>query len=1106
MSDEDLSFTGTFDASGITSSIDDINDRLSNLEGTASSAGNGISSGLGSASAGLDEVSGKVSEVNDGFDIMDAIKLAAVIEAVHLLADALGECVEQFAEIQDVSTRAAMFGGTPIENIASQTEEIMKQADEIGGKYGIEHEKIAEGIGVLRQYGIDTQKMSESDLEQYAALARGMQQDPAAIAKEIMATAGMSNTQDYQRVIDIAASAYMKTGTTLEEIQRPLMQLQPMKGVLGGLEGEVATLEVLKQVGTPMRYAVSGLTSAYKEFEKSSDAYVETTDKVNKKTGEVTQKFKDIKAEGLGDVFQSAGLQSAAEKTKGFTQSMVDLYVAGKEQGKDFFSTMSGGATLEQFAANQAKIKGYTEELLNSGGAAKKLSDITNTDLSASLDRMSVSFGAVKDQIGEVVKGPAKDFADFVSGPLLDSITTFIDKIKSGDIKGAISSAFDVENLVLTYIGNTLDAVKTDILTYDWKGIGSEVAADLGKYMSNITVDAAKLGQTVAAGLIAALDFARGALSGKISLQDILFGKTPIDAFLKPIEQTLNAEFNLMAVEMEANIAKGSAGSIQQFYTMHDQAVDAIVGIINSVIDLENELGSGLAGAINTASSALSQLASGDWGGAAETVKNALSGSGVPDVSNTVDTGKLNEAQLAAYNVKLKAKYESQPGTQIIPEGLTTSSYSSSVSTPTVTLSDSTMAKLGEQYSQAKGGGAQAAETGASTPWYQGLVATKDYLHETLAPIDKAIGDTAKYIFTPPAGESFGDKLNSVLETAQKPFFANVPEAQRTDIGRTPLAKSVFGEGTTYAQPYMEPGATSHELGNLAEPFNKLLDTNRDSITKYKENNDIIQKSSDTQTQTGLDIKDGKASWSNIEHATAESLGLQKLGSYKYDQSYWDTQIGDAKAKLDAVKQAILDDPTKSSIDAMDKSTQDNLAALINGTNTIANNTDPANVAAVLSPYAETALRLGSEIGSNFSTTQGNPVRIGYNQQGTETAVIGSVAQANWQGTWAPQQVSVNLDTQQYNADKQRIESEKIKVTGDMSGINDPMKSVQDNLNTIIKDANPIAVKTQVTRVDVDKLLADIAAGHTMNIDVNVNAHAGEIRAIVESEISAALS
>ena len=400
---------------------------------------------LGTTTEGTTE---KASETVDQFSLLDAIELAAVIEGVHLLGDALDECLNKFAELNDISTRSALFGGagTSGGNLAGTTEAIMKQAEEVGLKLGVAPEGVAKMEGVLRQYQVDTSKMSNDQIGQYVALARTTQQDPSAVATEVLKTAKAFNIDDTQKVIDVAAKAYGQTGFDFSSAQ---MSLSKMAGdqtqkALGGITGEIAILQDLQQTTLPSRGAGVALNKAVEDWQNSSDAYQTQVEKINAK-GKVSYSTKDVAATGMTDtatgqsIFSEAGLNTTLEKNKTFMEAMGDLYTQGKAKGVDYFSKMSGGMYLEELAKNQAVIQQYKAQNDNASGANDKLKNATD-DLSVSLNRIGIAFDQVKTKIGSLIAGPAQAFADWVTGPALTGITKIIDDIEKGDWDGAIST------------------------------------------------------------------------------------------------------------------------------------------------------------------------------------------------------------------------------------------------------------------------------------------------------------------------------------------------------------------------------------------------------------------------------------------------------------------------------------------------------------------------------------------------------------------------------------------------------------------------------------------------------------------------------------------
>jgi hypothetical protein len=470
-------------------SLTEVQDAAESATSSLSDVGNvdmsGTSGSMNDLSAATSETTEKAGETVEQFSILDAIELAAVIEGVHLLADALTECVDKFAELNDISTRSAIFGGagTSDGSLAGTTDAITKQAEAVGLKLGVAPEGVAKMEGVLKQYQVDTSKMSDDQIGQYVALARTTQQDPSAVATEVLKTAKAFNIDDTQKVIDVAAQAYGQTGFDFSSAQ---MSLSKMAGdqtqkALGGITGEIAILQDLQQTSLPSRGAGVALNKAVEDWQNSSDAYQTQVEKINAK-GKVSYSTKDVAATGMTDtatgqsIFSEAGLNTTLEKNKTFMEAMGDLYTQGQAKGVDYFSKMSGGMYLEELAKNQAVIQGYKAENDSASGANDKLKNATD-DLSVSLNRIGIAFDQVKTKIGSLLAGPAQAFADWITGPALSGITQIIDDIEKGDWDGAIQTIGDalgkIPGLVEKAIG---DISIGDLLLKALGGAGGMIA------------------------------------------------------------------------------------------------------------------------------------------------------------------------------------------------------------------------------------------------------------------------------------------------------------------------------------------------------------------------------------------------------------------------------------------------------------------------------------------------------------------------------------------------------------------------------------------------------------------------------------------------------
>ena len=386
---------------------------------------------------------------------------------------------------------------------------------------------------------------------------------------------------------------------------------------------------------------------------------------------------------GLAKELQDEGVSfdTVNSKSDSFLKKLVNLKNAGADFGK-IFGVGLGSKMMMDLADHADAIEKTADAYKNSAGTAQESADKMADTWVESIKRMDAGIESLKEKIGGDLEPEAEKLVNFISGPMLTSINSFYDKLKSGDIKGAIEEAFNLGNLVLASPIPALDAWKNDILSYDWTSVGQEVAKDLGSEMSQINIDASKLGQTIAVGLAAALNFAEGLLGGA-DLGQILFGKTPLDSFLKPLEMIVGDEFRLLGAKMKLEMDKGSIGATQAIYSFHDSAITALAGILASVQMLAESFSVGLVNAINAPSQKIAgfDIIPKEKSESSSDSSSSSSGSTLPTSSGTPESGSKQFDDNAIYVGKesgtvwkgsdLNANNASSPG-RFSPSSFTT--------------------------------------------------------------------------------------------------------------------------------------------------------------------------------------------------------------------------------------------------------------------------------------------------------------------------------------------------------------------------------------------------------------------------------------------------
>ena len=616
----------------IQASADTGAESLRSLGQAGEEAAQGVSS-AGENAAALDEVASGADQASSSMWDMVAAGAAigagvaafdAVVSGLEDIYAAIQNDIQGYADLNDAATRAAMSGGTTQSNMASATSAITDQSLKLGRQYGTSASDVAGMLGLLRSYNIDTSKMSDAQLNQYMNMAVGTMNSPADVAKTIQSTTELYKKSGLtaQQAMDIYSKAYEMI-PSLDPTQlggrgkSALMTMEGSKGVsqaLGGFTGELALLETMKQVAPQAMPNMIGstLVSFAANLDKASDATVKSTTSAKGKVKETV-----VAAKGLAQYLTGTGLTAAGLQAEGPIKALEDLYNKQQTTGKDLFTPIFGAGNAGMalsIAQNLPQVYALKAGLEDAAGADTDLGQKTD-DLSRALNRGGETFDQMGHEIGKVVAGPAQDWSNWLAGPGYDAFDRFIKKIQSGDIKGAF------------------DSLAQDFENYDWSAAGEKAGQNLVSWFASgiANQDAGALGNALATLLNGALVYVEGAGAG-LNWQDILFGKTPLDSLLKPLETVLGDHSKLAADTMKLNFDEGTIGAIQAIYDFHDSAVGAIAGVIASVEMLADAFSGDLVGAINGASQAAGGFNLIQW---ARTGIGASQGTSAPQVNQT---------------------------------------------------------------------------------------------------------------------------------------------------------------------------------------------------------------------------------------------------------------------------------------------------------------------------------------------------------------------------------------------------------------------------------------------------------------------------------------
>jgi len=540
----------------ITAELDDLESKLSDAENKVKSfADEAKDAGivkLEADASGVESGTASAGGAISSFTSSAVGQLALLAAAVYVVKEAfelLSEAVQIASAAEAAATQTALkTGETTTSGFQARSKEIQAFARDYAVATGDSSEEINKSLQKLYGYGF-TGAPTEAILEPFHELSHALNTDMVTATNLVESSQVHfgKTMEDNSHIADVWAKAITSSNLEPAAIDLKTLGMAAKEGGMS-LEDTAAMLSVLSAKDLPdpttaIRMGVMALSNM-------KDPVAE----YDKKTGK-------IKWTGVTDgteALKKLGMTASSVKAEPLLDTLEKMHDAGASLSdfKEIFGARTG-MLISNIADNIDGIRELSDEMEHTTGTTKVMASTVDGIFTKSWDRAGQAAEGIKEKIGADMQADIQPLLDIFSTSGYDAIMAFIEGLGSGDFSG--------------------------------------VGAKMDKF-------AGELGKNIASQISEGFDLARGLIKWDWSF---LTGKTPLDAFLKPIEQIFRAEFGLIAAEMKLKMKEGSVGAVQAIYTFHDEAVMAIAGVLASVRMLADAFASTLVGAINDASTAI---------------------------------------------------------------------------------------------------------------------------------------------------------------------------------------------------------------------------------------------------------------------------------------------------------------------------------------------------------------------------------------------------------------------------------------------------------------------------------------------------------------------
>lgn len=358
-----------------------------------------IVKGVDNVTGGLNKIVGKMSDATKASAIFTAgfavIGTAAVV--------GIGKAIQKFGDFE-----AAMSG---VKAASDASAEDMKKLTDLAAKMGAETKftavEAAEGMGFLAKAGFDTNEIMSS-IPGVMNLAAAAQMDlgtAADMSAGILSGFNLEATE-MGHVADVMAKAVNMSQISMDDMNESMKYMAPTANVMGiSMEESSAAIAIFGENNLKGGIATRAFSSALARLSDPTDKIAEGMKNAGLQAFDTNGKFV-----GLKDMIAQleVGMKGMTEEQRLATLSQI----FGAEAFKNIAVLMDEGSE---------KLGDYTNELVNSQGAAEKMATTLMDNFPGAIEYLTGAFDSLVILIGSMFAGGLQT--------AVEGLTAFINKI-----------------------------------------------------------------------------------------------------------------------------------------------------------------------------------------------------------------------------------------------------------------------------------------------------------------------------------------------------------------------------------------------------------------------------------------------------------------------------------------------------------------------------------------------------------------------------------------------------------------------------------------------------------------------------------------------------